>query len=247
MTERDDIDGIDALAAEFVLGTLPDAERRAVNVRRRDDQQLDAAIQRWEQRLSPMLDAVPPVAPPKTLFNQITSQIADRTHARRDASVIPLDQHLKTVSSKTRSWKFATAASSAIAASLAGFIIVSGPASKPMSPKYVAVLQEESTSPAFLMSIDMKSHMCAIKTVISPPSSDKSYELWMVHKSWSKPRSLGLVAQNDMEMMPMSPDIEPDLYMDATFAVSLEPAGGSPTGQPTGPVMYAGRLMQSMP
>lgn len=137
---------------------------------------------------------------------------------------------------------------SAVAASLVGLLVVGGPQTeKKMKASYVAVLQEKTQTPAFLMTVDMKSHMCAIKSVISPPEPGKSYELWMVHESWDQPKSLGLIAQNDMEMMPMSPDIEPDLYMNATFAVSLEPAGGSPTGLPTGPVQYAGRLVQATP
>jgi anti-sigma-K factor RskA len=30
----------------------------------------------------------------------------------------------------------------------------------------------------------------------------------------------------------------------ATFAVTVEPAGGSPTGGPTGPVVYTGELIR---
>ena len=158
-----------------------------------------------------------------------------------------LDNTRQAVAQKTRAWRMATGAMTAIAASLAGFILWTGPVSKPMSPKYVAVLQEDSHTPAFLMTVDMKTHMCAIKSVVSPPKPDKNYQLWMVHDTLEQPRSLGLIAKNDMEVMPMASDIDPDLYMNATFAVSLEPAGGSPTGKPTGPVMYAGRLVQSIP
>ncbi len=238
MTERDNIE---ELAAEYVIGTLPNSERAGVNERRLRDSALDAEIMRWEQRLAPLLENVTPVSPPDGLLDKIQSQVSQTT------SVISLDQHRKTLAARTRPWRMATGAMTALAASLAGFLIWTGPIKPDMSPKYVAVIQEQSQSPAFLMTVDMNSHMCAIKSVISPPKPDKDYELWMVHESWKQPKSLGLIAKNDMELMPMSRDIEPDLYMNATFAVSLEPAGGSPTGVPTGPVMYAGRLVQSTP
>lgn len=238
MNERDDIE---ELAAEYVIGTLPNDERADVAVRRVHDSTLDAAIMRWEQHLAPLLESVAPVAPPEGLLEKIQSCVSTST------SVISLEQHRKTLAAKTRPWRMATGAMSALAASLAGFLIWSGPGKPDMNPKYVAVIQEQSQSPAFLMTVDMKSHMCAIKSVISPPHPDKSFQLWMVHESWKEPKSLGLIAKNDMEMMPMDSDIDPDLYMNATFAVSLEPAGGSPTGLPTGPVMYAGRLVQSTP
>lgn len=244
MTDRDDIE---ERAAEFVVGTLTAVERATVARQRQHDAVLDDAIMRWEERLAPLLDSVAPIAPPKELFQKIQSQLAMQDAGAGDG-VISLAQHKKALAAKTRSWRLATGSMSALAASLAGFLIwTQAQQPSPMQSQYVAVLQEESHSPAFLMTVDMKSHMCAIKTVISPPKPDKSYELWMVHKSWNQPRSLGLVARNDMEVMPMAPDIDPDLYMDATFAVSLEPAGGSPTGEPTGPVMYAGKLVQSMP
>lgn len=238
MNERDDIE---ELAGEYVIGTLPANERAAISLRRQSDAALDAAIVRWEQRMAPLLEQVTPVEPPSGLFDKIQSKISD------PVEVISIGQHRETVAQVTRPWRIATGAMTALAASLAGFILWTGPVGKPMSPKYVAVLQEESHTPAFLMTVDMKTHMCAIKTVVSPPKSGKNYELWMVHDTFDQPKSLGLIAKNDMEVMPMASDIDPDLYMNATFAVSLEPAGGSPTGKPTGPVMYAGRLVQSIP
>lgn len=241
-----DDNNIEELAAEFVVGTLDGEERAAVNQRRREDGVLDAAIVRWEQRLAPLLETVDPVTPPERLLEKIQQQLqlGDVSGA---STVISLAQHKEKVAAGARPWKLATGAMTALAACLAGFIVFSAPHVPDMSAKYVAVLQKESEKPAFLMTIDMKSHMCAIKTVTSPPEPDKSYELWMVHDTFEKPKSMGLIAKNDMEVMPMSRDIEPDLYMDATFAVTLEPAGGSPTGQPTGPIKYAGRLMQSTP
>lgn len=238
MTERENID---ELAAEYALGSLSLQERGEVERRRAHEPELDRAIQVWENKLAPFLEAVEPVIPPAALFDRIRARISDQS------SVISLSAHREKLAASTRPWRLATIGMTAVAASLAGLLFVTPLAKPPMTPKYVAVLQADAQAPAFLMSIDMKSHMCAIKSVVKPPSPDKSYQLWMVHDAFDQPKSLGLIAKNDMEMMPMAPDIDPDLYMNATFAVSLEPAGGSPTGTPTGPVRYAGRLVQSVP
>jgi anti-sigma-K factor RskA len=37
--------------------------------------------------------------------------------------------------------------------------------------------------------------------------------------------------------------MDPSVMNDTMFAVSLEPEGGSPTSQPTGPVMFTGKLV----
>ena len=236
MTEREDID---ELAAEYVLGTLPAAERSAIAERRLTDAKLDQALSNWEQRLAPLLEAVPPVAPPEKMFEKIQSRIAS------SLSVISLQQHRRALAKQTRTWRIAAGGMTALAASLAGFILWTGAATHSSQPTYVAVLQEESQKPAFLMTVNMKTHMCSIKTVTPRPDPDKNYELWMVHEDLKQPMSLGVIAKSDIEEMPMVSYVDPDLNMNATFAVSLEPAGGSPTGAPTGPVMYAGRLVQS--
>lgn len=243
---KDHFEDIDLIAAEYVVGTLDGEERQAVAEQRQTNSDLNQAILDWEARLAPLLDGITPVQPPSRLYQKIKTEIEARGNARA-VDVISLDAHRNELKRRVRPWRAATGVMTAMAASLAGILVLSPPKSEMPSPKYVAVLQEGAQSPAFLMTIDMKSHMCAIKMVTKPAQPGKAYELWMVHEAWDKPRSLGLIARNDMEVMPMAEGVNPDLYMDATFAVSLEPDGGSPTGQPTGEIMYAGRLVQSVP
>ena len=68
-------DDIDALAGEYVLGTLDAAERADVAARRAGDPALSAAIRAWERRLAPLDAAMPAVAPPADLFARIERQI----------------------------------------------------------------------------------------------------------------------------------------------------------------------------
>jgi anti-sigma-K factor RskA len=86
MTEEENIDG---LAAEFVLGSLDGAERAEVEARRALEGSLKAAIEAWERRLAPLLEAAPEVAPPPDLFDRILVRIADEP-ARRTAPVVAL-------------------------------------------------------------------------------------------------------------------------------------------------------------
>jgi anti-sigma-K factor RskA len=86
MTEEENIED---LAAEFVLGSLDAAERAEVEARRALERPLKAAIEAWERRLAPLLEAAPEVAPPPDLFDRILVRIADEP-ARRTAPVVTL-------------------------------------------------------------------------------------------------------------------------------------------------------------
>ena len=90
--------------------------------------------------------------------------------------------------------------------------------------------------------------MCVITAVNPPTQSAKTYQVWMVSDKMPKPKSLGMVNKpGEMQMMPMQSRSEMDLLMNASFAVSVEPMGGSPTGAPSGPVMFTGKLVQATP
>jgi anti-sigma-K factor RskA len=237
-----DHEHIDELAAEYVLGTLTADERSSVDVQRASNADLNSAIAAWERRLSPFLDAVEPVSPPAHLYDKIQARLSPASN------VVSMQAFQDKLAARAGRWRAATMAMTAVAASLAGVLVWREAYKPPMSETFVAVLQAEQQTPAFLMTIDTKSHMCAIKAVAAPKMPDKNYELWMVHDSLGQPKSMGLIGKSgEMDVMAMSEDTDMDLYMNATFAVSLEPEGGSPTGQPSGPVMYVGKLVRSMP
>jgi hypothetical protein len=87
MTEEEDIDG---LAAEYVVGSLDEAERKELNARRRTDTSLSRAIEAWEHRLAPLNENAPVLAPPSHLLNSILSRIAEqKRRSIRAAEVVP--------------------------------------------------------------------------------------------------------------------------------------------------------------
>ncbi|TIP55629.1 anti-sigma factor, partial [Mesorhizobium sp.] len=67
-------------------------------------------------------------------------------------------------------------------------------------------------------------------------AAGKDFELWMIEGK-NAPVSMGVIPAGQTARMTISPAVQERLAQGAVLAVSLEPAGGSPTGQPTGPVV----------
>ena len=234
MTERDDLD---FLAGEYVLGTLDAAERAAVAARRQREPDLDAAITAWERRLAPLAETITPVEAPATTFPGIL--------ARLDAGATPL---ITTLERRLRRWRLATLGIGALAAGLALFAILPrlGAPGKPGS--FVAVLQKDAASPAFIVSVNVEARSLTIRPVAARPQPNKSYELWLVNDKLPGPRSLGVIGDRPftVEKARLS-NVAEQVVQQAVLAVTLEPEGGSPSGQPTGPILYSGALVQATP
>ena len=115
----------------------------------------------------------------------------------------------------------------------------------PRPAEFVAVLQNDADSPAFLLTFDLDKRMLTVRAVGAERQSGKSYELWLVSDKYAAPRSLGVIGTAPYTVRPTAPEYDAVTLNRATYAVSLEPEGGSPTGTPTGPVLYSGRLMQA--
>ena len=227
MTERDEID---VLAGEYVLGTLEAAERAAAHAQRRQDPALDAAIAAWEGRLAPLADWVPPVAVPKDLQAKIEARLPV---AEGQARILALER-------RALGWRRVAIATSALAACLLLAIGVRE-LSRPHVPKtYVAVFQKDDASPAFLLTVDLATRMLSVRPVTAEPPAGKSYQLWIAsEKSGGAPQSLGLIEAKQASTQRALAGYDRASVERATFGISLEPAGGSPTGRPTGPAFHA--------
>lgn len=238
-----DSETIDDLAAEFVLGTLNADERRAVMARRTREPDLEDAIVFWETRFAPLDDVMPPVTPPSGLKAHVLRAIQLSAATPEPAPA----ENVVFLRRRIARWRTAALGASALAACLAGVIVVRETL-RPVTPKsYVAVLQKDAQSPAFLMTVDIDNRSFTVRPVAAEVRPGKSYELWIVSQKLGAPRSLGVVGDQPFSVSPRlagyaSGDIE-----NATYAVSVEPEGGSPTGAPTGPVVYAGKLVQAQP
>ena len=244
MTERHDID---MLAAEYVLGTLDAAERTAVAARRQREPPLDAAIEAWQRRMAPLDDKVAPVLPPDDVYAQIVARIGG-SHVPTAPSVAAEVLHMAALERRVAFWRRAATLAGAIAAMLA-LVIVLRDTLLPAAPQnFVAVFQKDDRQPAFLLAIDLKTRELVIRPVTAEPLQHRTYQLWILDQEVSPvPRSLGLIDASLKEPTRKTvAAIDPAVLKRATFGISEEPPGGSPTGRPTGPALH-GRLIPASP
>ncbi|MDP3692966.1 anti-sigma factor domain-containing protein [Bradyrhizobium sp.] len=117
----------------------------------------------------------------------------------------------------------------------------------PPSGQYVALLQKDSASPAFILTVDATSKNFTVRRVGAAPEPGKSFELWLVSDKLPGARSLGVIGGDDFTTRPVLQSYDADTVNEATYAVTLEPEGGSPTGVATGPVVFTGKLIEAVP
>lgn len=240
MTEREDID---ALAAEYVLGTLDVAERASAAARRQREPRLDQGITDWERRLTPLGETAAEVTPPAGLFDRIEARLAlAAAGTSQSDNVVHLERRV------TR-WRRAAIAASTLAAGLALVIGLRETVLPPTSTQnFVAVFQKDDALPSFLLTIDLASREVTIRPVAATQAQPgKTYQLWILAEQLGPvPRSLGLLGDAAQPTRKTLASYEPALLQKATFGISVEPEGGSPTGRPTGPALH-GKLYPATP
>lgn len=175
------------------------------------------------------------------------------------------------LSRRARRWRAVASFSTAIAAALVALIAVAAyqpdllpdairprpriqvvevkapPTPAPPSAQYVAVLQKEGGSPAFILTVDAATRNFTVRRVGAAPEPGKSYELWIVSDKLQRPRSLGVIGGNEFTTRPVLSAYDPEVVNQATYAVTVEPPGGSPTGVATGPIVFTGKLVETVP
>jgi anti-sigma-K factor RskA len=102
-------------------------------------------------------------------------------------------------------------------------------------------------APAFLLTVDTQQRTVVVRRVSAAQENGRSYELWLIAGRATPPKSLGVVGSDEFTERPLPVNVDVDELRSVTFAVSLEPAGGSPTGAPTGPVLFTGKAVDSLP
>ena len=133
----------------------------------------------------------------------------------------------------------ATFATGALAAALALFVVDRDLLRAPApAGAYFAAVNRGGDMPALIVRVDLANHSVMVRPVEAETPPDRSLQLWYV-ASGKAPMSMGLVGK-ERDKMPMPSDME---MKNGMFAVSVEPMGGSPTGAPTGPIVYKGMLV----
>ena len=115
----------------------------------------------------------------------------------------------------------------------------------PQPQQYVAVVNGAQSQPLWLVRADVQQGRLAIRSInATAPAATNAYELWILPAGGAAPRSLGLLPTGTASVDAELPvELRPLLANAQGLAVSLEPAGGSPTGAPTGPVVYQAAIL----
>ncbi len=109
-------------------------------------------------------------------------------------------------------------------------------------PPLVASLDEKSGQPGFVAAANpADGSVTIVPAAFLTGEAQRAFELWVIPPGGS-PHSLGLVDPAKPVKVVVPPELLPHVSADATLAISLEPPGGSPTGQPTGPIIANGKL-----
>lgn len=224
------VDLADALSAQYVTGTLRGRARSRFETLLPSHPALQRAVRAWQQRLMPLTDVLPEQAPPKTVWRGIESRLWPR------AATPPWWQRLGL-------WQAITGTALVAAVGLS-VLLVNPP---PAQPPVVVVLQGTGASAGVAGTIvaSLSGDGRALVTRTLTPvgiQPGRALELWSVPPEGA-PRSLGLISSDGATVLARD-RLPPTLLKGGTaaLAVSVEPPGGSPTGAPTGPVVFAGKL-----
>ncbi|MDQ2963858.1 MAG: anti-sigma factor [Pseudomonadota bacterium] len=226
----------DALAGEYVLGTLRGRARQRFARLARTERILADAVRGWEERLLPLAEALSPIAPPSRVWAAILARIRSAAAAPRARSLLwtPLGW-----------WRgFALVG---LATSLALAVALLKPAPERLEGTLVVVLAGQDAKPALVATSARASRYLTVKAIAPVAvAPDRALELWML-PAQGNPRSLGLVSMATpagVARIELPAVADQALQNIPALAISLEPAGGSPTGLPTGPVLYSGPVQR---
>lgn len=231
-------DPIDDLAAAYVLGTLSAARRREVQARLPTEAALRDAVDGWEARLLPLTALVDAVEPSPALWTRIEASTAPaRQPARARSTVSPWQAWWSSLGF----WR-AVAATGFVAASVVALLPTTG-LFAPAAPKYMVVLvAPNGTAPGWVVQTAGKDTLRLVPLGTTTVPEQRSLQFWTKADDWNAPVSLGLVQPG--QTLEVKLDQLPPLVPNQLFEITLEPYNGSPTGRPTGPILYIGRAVK---
>jgi anti-sigma-K factor RskA len=118
----------------------------------------------------------------------------------------------------------------------------------PQIAEYVAMLRADPQPAAFALTLDLARRALSVRRLgAERPPEGKDFELWLVSDKYPAPRSLGIVGAQEYTVRRDFAGYDAPTLRAATFGISLEPAGGSPTGAPAGAMLFTGKLTQTTP
>lgn len=248
MSERDDMlppdeplgpdEEGEVLAAEYVLRLLDPAAEAEARAREADDPAFAKRVARWRAEFSALDAEVVPVQPSDLLRRKVERRLFGGSEALAGARP------------GVGLWQ-AVAAVFAAATVALGLLVFRADAPPPVfpdrppvalpqtPPRLVTTLDAADGRAAFIVVVDQAEGTLQIARTVDPPPTDAEHQLWFLDDS-GVPESLGLLPDAPVFTIGVDPDTLERLREGVLMEVTREPAGGSPTGGPTGTVIGIG-------
>lgn len=225
---------LNALAAEYVVGTLRGKARTRYQKLMMQYQAVSEATAQWEQYLTGFAETLAPVSPPDDVWENIqirlghkavekASAVKETPSSNEPGRIIDFEKE------KQKRWKNLSFISTAAAMVLAVLLFVMQPVPAP-EISHIAVVNNADNTPLWVIEVSDETMNVKV-TDAFVALADKDYELWMVPANGEAPISLGLMPEANGDTR-----ATPDILLDQSImalAVSLEAPGGSVTGAPT--------------
>jgi anti-sigma-K factor RskA len=234
MTEGTDHDpnGDDLVAAEYVLGVLPAEERQVAARRIALDPAFARLVESWEARLDPLAADYAAVEPPAAVRQALEARLFGAESPKEDGGHRLLHS--------LGFWR-----TIAVTAVLALAIVMGTPFLKsidqPPAIQLAASLRADGSDVSYFAFYDHAAGQLTLSHIAGTHAAEQDFELWLIEGD-NRPISLGVVPLVETTRLELRNRLRPLIGTDAVLAISLEPQGGSPTGQPTGPVVAAGGI-----
>ena len=224
-TDRDEDD--EALAGEYALGLMDADARRGFERRLVDEPVLRARVLAWQERLALLADEVAPVPPPPRLKARIEAELFE-----------------KTAKAPARVWSWTRFLGGAVTAGVLVLALLLWSGLPAPGPALTAEISAQDGSLVYSARFDPDGGLLEIARGQGAPAEGRVHELWLIAEGAPAPVSLGVLPADGRATLELPASVAAAIE-GGTLAVSDEPPGGSPTGQPTGEVLAVGTVVAS--
>ena len=247
-------DGIDLLAAEYVLGVLDPVGRREAEMRLLHDPAFNAEVARWQTCFSPWLASIAPAEVPASSWTRIRNTLWQHELPVRRSEPVRLAQ--RSLWENLGFWRGVAAGGFAVAlASVSALLLTIGqvPAPAPMTPIVVAPspgagpmvvsLRHDDGTMAYTATVDPARGTIVMVPIHLGGDQTLAPELWII-PAGDRPHSLGMLDRGKAMMVSIPATLRGAAAKNGLFAITLEPAGSHAHEAPTGPVIAKGNLLR---
>ena len=228
---------VEALAAQYVLGVLKGPARRRFERQMMQHWRVRQEVWFWERQLQPLAERSPAVTPPARVW----AKLAQRLQPQPSGNETPWWQQWLAQHWLWQGWSFTATAAAALLATILWW------QQAPLAPaeQWLAIVQSPQAEPLWVVDVDARATAVRLKSIAVPAvDTREDYELWLLPQQGA-PQSIGILPTGQIEItLRLSPAQLQALIQNQSLAISIEPKGGSPTGLPTGPVLYQSKLLK---